>query len=86
MSVGTFTPNHVGFDALRAVVRLVRPGGILLLTIRDDFTADPSNGFNEHVAALSDSLEQLHVSAPELYTPNVSEDITFRCWAWCVRD
>ena len=35
--VGLFTPNHVGVDTLDALVRCVRPGGLIVMSLRDDF-------------------------------------------------
>jgi ubiquinone/menaquinone biosynthesis C-methylase UbiE len=87
ISVGTFTPNHVGLEAMNEFVRVVRPGGIICISLRDDFVADSSNGFEAHLKALEkdDKLEQLFITPSQLYTRNVSEDITFRCWVWAVR-
>ncbi len=85
MSVGTFTPNHVGFEAVRELARVVVPGGLVLLALRDDFVADPASAFEAHLGRLTAPggvLELVHVTNREVYTPNVSADITFRCWTW----
>lgn len=86
MSVGTFTPKHVGREALRESVRVVRPNGLLCLSLRDDFLLDGANGLGDCLAGLvsSGALEPVHMTEPELYTPRVSQDITFRCWLYRV--
>jgi ubiquinone/menaquinone biosynthesis C-methylase UbiE len=87
ISVGTFTPNHVGLKAMNEFVRVVRPGGIICLSLRDDFVNDISNGFCTHFKELEKAkkLEPLCITPSQLYTRNISEDITFRCWVWTVR-
>ena len=73
VSVGTFTPHHVGREALREAVRVVRPNGLLCLSLRDDFLLDGANGFGDCLAGLvsSGALEPVHVTEPELYTPHL---------------
>jgi ubiquinone/menaquinone biosynthesis C-methylase UbiE len=87
ISVGTFTPNHIGLKALNEFIRIVRPGGIICLSLRDDFVADVSNGFKDHLDTLEHEkkMERLHVTPVQVYTQKVSEEITFRCWMWIVR-
>lgn len=87
ISVGTFTPNHFGLKAMNEFVRVVRPGGIVCLSLRDDFVADISNGFANHLKELEKAkiLDPLLTTPSQLYTRNISEDITFRCWVWGVR-
>lgn len=85
ISVGTFTPHHVGIEALDYVINLIRPGGILTLSLREDFVADTSNGFQARLQYLQDvekRLKLLEATEPELYTPNVSKTIDFRCWTF----
>ena len=85
ISVGTFTPNHLGQEALDRVVRMTKPnGGILCLSLREDFVHNASNGFLKKLEELADSgiLRQVHVTKPELYTRKVSDDIYFRCWVY----
>eukprot|EP00040_Diaphanoeca_grandis_P006135 m.36098 g.36098 ORF g.36098 m.36098 type:complete len:302 (-) comp17260_c0_seq1:98-1003(-) len=86
VSVGTFTPNHVGKETLDAVICLVRPGGLLCLSLRDDFVEDLTNGFQEKLNELIEFgvLLKLEVTDRELYTQNVSDTITFRCWTFVV--
>lgn len=58
ISVGTFTPNHAGVPALNEVVRAVRPGGILCLSLRDDFLSDETNGFAGRIAELTAAIDE----------------------------
>ncbi len=86
VAVGTFTPNHAGTKSLDAMVRAVQPGGLLCFSLRDDFQANPSNGFQHYLDALVTTgvLEKVGETPPELYTPKVSEDISFRVWTYAV--
>ena len=67
-------------------MRCVRPKGLICLSVRDDFMADAANGFQDYVGGLVNTgvLEERAVTDSELYTPNVSEEITFRCWLYAV--
>lgn len=84
--VGTFTPNHVGLAGLAETLRVVRPGGLLCFSLRDDFVADTDNGFHEELTRLvsAGKTKVVEVTSPEVYTPEVSRDITFRCWVYRV--
>lgn len=87
ISVGTFTPHHLGIDALSTAIAFLRsPGGLLVLSLRDDFVDDGSNGFRAGLEALEASgrLRRVGVTDPELYTREVSRSITFRCWVFTV--
>jgi ubiquinone/menaquinone biosynthesis C-methylase UbiE len=35
--IGTFTSTHVKPDAVRELVRVTRPGGLVIFTVRDDY-------------------------------------------------
>ena len=85
ISVGTFTPNHLGKEALDQVVTMVKPnGGIVCLSLREDFVNDSSNGFLQKLEQLEECgvLNKIHVTSPELYTRKISDDIYFRCWIY----
>lgn len=87
VSVGTFTPNHVGLQGLGETLRVVRPGGLLCLSLRDDFIADEANGFKTELDRLvAEGIVAVTDVTPAMpYTPAVSADITFRCWVLGVR-
>ena len=86
ISVGTFTPHHVGIDALLIVLQLIKPGGILLLSLRDDFVDDDNNGFRQKLNDLETlgKIQKLNITNSELYTSKVSQTIYFRCWTYLV--
>ncbi|MDG1282594.1 MAG: methyltransferase domain-containing protein, partial [Pseudorhodobacter sp.] len=35
LSAGVFTTGHVGAEALDALIRITRPGGVLVITVKD---------------------------------------------------
>ena len=86
VSVGTFTPNHVGIEVLDTVIALVKAGGLLCLTLREDFVLDSTNGFLARLKALGDcgTITLLDATKSELYTAKVSDTIYFRCWTYRV--
>lgn len=61
ISVGTFTPNHVGMEALQRVMDWIKPGGMLVLTLRQDFLQ--SHGFAKDLEALQQQPEQASSSS-----------------------
>jgi predicted TPR repeat methyltransferase len=86
VSVGTFTPNHVGIEVLDTVIALVKAGGLLCLSLREDFVLDSTNGFVARLKTLEDcgTITLLDATKPELYTAKVSDTIYFRCWTYQV--
>jgi predicted TPR repeat methyltransferase len=86
VSVGTFTPNHVGIEVLDTVIALVKAGGLLCLSLREDFVLDSTNGFLARLKVLEDcgTISLLDATKPELYTAKVSDTIYFRCWTYRV--
>lgn len=84
--VGTFTPHHAGALALDEITRVVRVGGALVFSARDDFLSDETNGFARALRRLEFAgvIELVDSTAPRLYTPRVSDSVTFRCWAYRV--
>lgn len=85
ISVGTFTPNHVGIQELLNSITFLKPGGILVLSLRDDFAFDDSNGFRAKLEELEgERVRRRDVTEPELYTHKVSTEIFFRCWVFSI--
>jgi 2-polyprenyl-3-methyl-5-hydroxy-6-metoxy-1,4-benzoquinol methylase len=86
ISVGTFTHNHVGVEALLNVIALVKPGGLLTLSMSEMFYKDVENGVQIKLEELQKGrkLEFMGVTEPELYTPKISDTIEFRVWSFRV--
>ncbi|NCO85617.1 MAG: class I SAM-dependent methyltransferase, partial [Rhodobacterales bacterium] len=51
VSTGVFTTGHVGAEALAELLRVTRPGGVLVLTVKDTVW---EGGFAAAVAAAAD--------------------------------
>jgi predicted TPR repeat methyltransferase len=50
ISAGVFTSGHVGVEGLDELVRITRPGGVLVLTVKNTLW---EQGFKAHVSALA---------------------------------
>ena len=79
VSAGTFTCGHVGPDGLDEVARLLRPGGLAVIAVRDVHYVDA--GFKAKLDALSPQLELIRKNSVQIYTdaadtPN-ADDIAF---------
>lgn len=68
------------------MISLVRVGGLICFTARVDFLDDPHAGFGQGLEALerTGTIEQLWATPPEVYTPNVSSEILYRCLVYRV--
>jgi predicted TPR repeat methyltransferase len=49
VSAGVFTSGHVGTEGLAELIRICRPGGVIVLTVKDALW---KTGFADHVAGL----------------------------------
>ena len=59
VAVGTFTTNHCGVAALLELTRIVKPNGMLFMSLRDDFWEDAQNGFQ---GTINDLIEETKLS------------------------
>lgn len=66
VSSGVFTTGHVGPDGLDDLVRICRPGGIIVLTVKTTLWSD---GFAAHVAALAPAVTLIGETAPYVSMP-----------------
>ena len=84
VSVGVFTYGHVGPEALRGLAEVVRPGGYVTITFRDD-VVDPL-GFTVEFARLEGqavwSLVERTEPAPLVVEDGVGADMC--AWTWRV--
>jgi len=84
VSVGVFTFGHVGAASLAALPALVRPGGHVVMTFRDDVMQ--SLGFVDEVARLEQLGVWQQVARGEA-EPMILEDgvgAAMRVWTWRV--
>ncbi|MBY6160618.1 class I SAM-dependent methyltransferase [Mameliella alba] len=69
-SSGTFTHGHVGPEALDEVLRIVRPGGVVALSINaEHWTA---KGFSARFDALGDRISGLTLREVRIYGPETT--------------
>jgi SAM-dependent methyltransferase len=68
VSAGVFTAGHVGAEGLDELVRICRPDGIIVLTVKDTLW---DGGFSERVDALSGSerISLLEETSPYVSMP-----------------
>ena len=79
---GVFTPNHAPASALDELVRITRPNGLVLYTLRSD--VEPDN-FAMRQRILVNSGLWVLVETGEPFASIASEPhIRHRCWIWRV--
>ncbi len=66
ISAGVFTTGHVGADGVDELIRICRPGGVIVLTVKDTLW---SESFADHISDLQDSGK---VTLVEQTSPYVS--------------
>jgi len=79
---GVFTPNHVPASSLDELIRITRPGGLILYTLRHD--EEPADFAAKHQELIDAGKWEL-VEAGEPFPSIASEPhIRHRCWVWKV--
>lgn len=84
VSSGTFTHGHVGPQALDEVLRVVRPGAVIALSINAEHWE--AQGYSGHFETLADRMTDLTVRDLRIYGPeatgphadDLSRVVTFR--------
>jgi len=68
ISAGVFTSGHVGTEGLGELIRICRPGGVIVLTVKDALWMA---SFSAHVTALEQSgqLARVEETAPYASMP-----------------
>lgn len=72
VSSGTFTHGHVGPEALAEVLRIVRPGGVVALSINAEHWE--AKGYDAAFAALASQLTDLSWTEVRIYGPDATGD------------
>lgn len=72
VSSGTFTHGHVGPDALDELMRLVRPGGVICISVNaEHFTA---HGFDTKLSALEPECREIVKREVPIYNESATGD------------
>lgn len=81
ISTGVFTTGHVGFEAVEELLRILRPGGRLVLTVKDSVWED---GFATGAAGLcrAGRLRLLEETPPYVSMPGVPDTGPGRGCVW----
>jgi SAM-dependent methyltransferase len=82
ISVGTFTAGHAPAIGLIELARVTRPGGVLVIAIRDDIIE--SHGFGEVIKSLTDTqtVRLLELTDPKVAMPKTEPDLTVQSWCF----
>ncbi|MGC1428656.1 MAG: class I SAM-dependent methyltransferase [Albidovulum sp.] len=66
VSAGVFTTGHVGPEGLDELVRICRPNGVIVLTVKTTLWHD---GFSARIAALADHITLIEETQPYVSMP-----------------
>ena len=84
ISVGVFTTGHAPPQALNELVRITRPGGFIVFSLRVDVYEE--GGFKEHLAEMEDEgkWKLAELSDPFHSLPKGEPEVVLRIWAYQV--
>ncbi len=84
--VGVFSYGQAPAETLDEIVRLVRPGGVVALTMRTDFHEQDAMGVRSRAEALerAGAWNLLERTEPQPYLPGKDPDAMFRVWCYRV--
>lgn len=84
--VGVFSFGQAPASALDEVIRLVKPNGIVVFTMRTDFFESDAMSIRSKMEELVEKKHwrELEVTQPELYLPNKDPNAKFRVWCYRV--
>src|SRR5690606_30767801 len=77
VSAGVFTSGHVGIEGLAELIRICRPGGVMVLTVKDTLWQD---GFGAHIDQLvrDGVVARLEETAPYVSMPGEAGTVPSR--------
>jgi len=77
VSAGVFTSGHVGADGLDELIRICRPGGVIVLTVKDTLW---NAGFAQRIAALEAEgrVVRAEETAPYVSMPGEADTVPSR--------
>ncbi|MCA8968739.1 MAG: L-histidine N(alpha)-methyltransferase [Planctomycetes bacterium] len=84
--VGVFSYGQAPAHALDEIVRVVKPGGTITLTMRVDFFEQDAMGVRSKLEELDNehAIKLLEATEPELYLPKKDPSALFRVWCYRV--
>lgn len=85
--VGVFSYGQAPAHSLDEIIRLVKPGGIIVFTMRTDFYESDAMRVKTRMAELEagQAWEKLEVSDPQPYLPKKDPNAKFQIWCYRVR-
>ncbi|TIW12329.1 MAG: class I SAM-dependent methyltransferase, partial [Mesorhizobium sp.] len=77
ISAGVFTSGHVGIEGLDELIRICRPGGVIVLTVKNTLW---DAGFEERIAGLEarGTLSRLEETRPYASMPGETDTVPSR--------
>lgn len=84
--VGVFSYGQAPAETLDEILRLVRPGGVVVFTLRTDFHAENAMGVRAKMEALEEqgTWSRIEVTDEAPYLPKKDPDAKFRVWCYRV--
>jgi uncharacterized SAM-dependent methyltransferase len=84
--VGVFSYGQAPAHTLDEMVRLVKPGGVIVFTMRTDFFEEDAMGVRSRMDALesADAWQLSEISEPAPYLPKKDPDAMYRIWCYRV--
>jgi SAM-dependent methyltransferase len=78
ISAGVFTSGHVGVEGLDELIRICRPGGVIVLTVKNTLW---DAGFAERIAELEaqGAISRLEETRPYASMPGEGDTVPSRC-------
>lgn len=82
--VGVFSYGQAPAHALEEIVRIVRPGGMIAFTMRQDFFDEDAMGVRSFMEELEEAgaWRRVELSEPHQYLPKKDPTVLFRVWCY----